>query len=487
MGPQNQPAAEATSSPRSKGLTLPVRFTLFIVGVVLLIVVVYTIALLAAESGHLVRQAESAQWDVTNHLANVCAEAKLNRNELTALNFLKEVQRAPHFLEAMCLEPSGSIWLSHDLSRLKPGALSRGGGMGRGKTVSKTLGQTRWAYTAPIQRNGKDLVVARAVFDGGETGRSVQHLLRQTAQRSLSVSLAAAALAFLLSWLAARTMTRPILALAAGARRVAKGDWDARVPTEAPGEMGELAREFNAMSQQLGELDRLKDQFIHTVSHDLRNPLGAVAMSTRQLRHEGLPAGAVPLVDIIETSVVRLEAMVSNILDTAKLREGKLTYDLRSVSVRSILSELARLYQPVADQSRKTLTLDVPESLPNVWADEEKVMRVFLNLISNAFKFTRANDRIVLSARPVNGAVEMKVSDTGPGIAPERLAKLFVPFHATDGATGEARRGQGTGLGLSIVKVLVEGQGGRLTVKTEVGKGTTFEFTLPIGGAEVTS
>jgi signal transduction histidine kinase len=466
------------------GLTLPVRFTLFIAGVVLATVAAYTLALLATERGHLNRQAETAQWDLTTHLANVCAEAKLNRNELPALNFMREARGSPHFLEAMCLDPSGTIWLSHDLVRLKPGAPNPGGGLGRARAVTETPLHTRWTYTVPVRRNGTDLVIGRVVFDGRGTGRSVRGLLKQTVDRALAVSLAAVGLAVLLSWMAACTLTRPILALAEGARRVGRGDWTARVPTSAPGEMGELAREFNAMSHQLGELDRLKDQFIHTVSHDLRNPLGAVATSTRLLRNEGLSTGAVPLVDIIETSVVRLEAMVSNILDTAKLREGRLTYDLRSVDLRPIVTELARLYQPVAEQARKTLTVEVPESLPPVWADEEKVRRIFLNLISNAFKFTRVNDRIVLSARPVSGGVEIKVTDTGIGIAPDRLANLFVPFHSTEGTSGESRRGQGTGLGLSIVKVLVEGQGGRLAVQTELGKGTTFEFILPVGGAE---
>ena len=106
---------------------------------------------------------------------------------------------------------------------------------------------------------------------------------------------------------------------------------------------------------------------------------------------------------------------------------------------------------------------------------------MFLNLLTNAFKFTRAGDRIELSARPILGGVEMSVKDTGVGIAPERLERLFVPFRSTDGATGEARKGQGTGLGLFIVKALIEGQGGQLRVESVVGQGTTFTFSLPAG------
>ncbi|MBK8576357.1 MAG: HAMP domain-containing histidine kinase [Elusimicrobia bacterium] len=460
-------------------MTLRARFTLFIAGVVLATVAAYTAALLAAEAGHFKRQAEAVQWRATEHLARVCGEAALTKNELTALNFFKELQTTPHLLEALCVAPSGLVWLRDDLGRLKIRTIIQQNPLKRTKTIEDTNGKTRWIYTVPLLRNGRVLAAAQVVFDGQETVRSVHLLLRETARRSFGVPIIAMGLAILLSWFAARALTRPILKMAVGARRLAKGDWSARVPTNAPGELGELGHEFNLMSERLGELDRLKDQFVHTVSHDLRNPLGAVATSVRMIRGEDTPARVAPLVDIIETSVVRLEAMVSNILDTARLREGPLTYDLRPVPLSPIVNELARLYQPVAEQSRKTIGIHVAPDLPPVQGDEEKIRRVFLNLLTNAFKFTRAGDRIEMSARPVPGGVEMKVKDTGVGIEPDRLQRLFVPFRSTDGATGEARKGQGTGLGLFIVKSLVEGQGGQLRVESVVGQGTTFTFTLP--------
>lgn len=460
-------------------MTLRARFTLFIVSVVLITVMAYTAALLAAEAGHLKRQAETMQWSAAEHLARVCGESALNTNELTALNFFKELRTTPHFLEAMCVDPSGMVWLSDDLDREKNLPLVQQNSTKRTKTIEETNGGSRWTYTVPLMKNGRVLVAAQVVFDGRETVRSVHRLLSETGRRSFGVPIIAMGLAILLSWFAARALTRPILSLAVGARRVAKGDWSARVPTDAPGELGELSHEFNLMSEQLGELDRLKDQFIHTVSHDLRNPLGAVATSVRMIRGEDTPARVAPLVDIIETSVVRLEAMVSNILDTARLREGHLAYDIRPVPLSPMINELARLYQPVAEQSRKTIGIHVPPDLPPVLGDEEKIRRVFLNLLTNAFKFTRAGDRIELSARAVLGGVEMHVKDTGVGIAPHRLKQLFVPFRSTDGAAGEARKGQGTGLGLFIVKALVEGQGGQLRVDSVVNQGTTFTFTLP--------
>lgn len=475
-------STEIQKEPKTvQGLSLQARLTLFMAGVVLVTVLTYTAALLVTEARNLRHQAEAAQWKTVEHLASVCGEAHLNRNELIAINFFKELRKSPHFIEAMCLSPTGDVWLRDDLSRLndKTEPLVS---IHREKTEMAENGHLYWAYSVPVERNGRALVAARVVFDGRGTLIEVNRLLKETARRSMAVPGMVLLLSIFLSWILARALTRPIMGLAAGARRVAKGDWNARVPTSAPGELGELAREFNTMSEQLGDLDRLKDQFIHAVSHDLRNPLGAVATSTRMLRGEDLPARADPLVDIIETSVVRLEAMVSNILDTARMRESQLIYDLRPVFIPPILAELNRLYQPVAEQARKSLAVKTPADLPPIQADEEKVRRIFLNLISNAFKFTRAGDKIELSAREVPGGLEMEVKDSGLGIAPDRLAQLFVPFRSTEGTTGQSKKGQGTGLGLSIVKALVEGHGGRLTVLSELGQGTRFTFTIPLGG-----
>ncbi|MBK8575935.1 MAG: ATP-binding protein [Elusimicrobia bacterium] len=144
-----------------------------------------------------------------------------------------------------------------------------------------------------------------------------------------------------------------------------------------------------------------------------------------------------------------------------------------------LISDLFRLYKPLAQQSRKTIEMDVPTDLPPLLADEEKVFRVFLNLIVNAFKFTREGDRIVISARAISSQmVECRVSDTGRGISPERVPNLFEP-HRSRGDSAADRSGQGSGLGLSIVKILVEGNGGTIRAESAPGKGTAFIFTIP--------
>jgi signal transduction histidine kinase len=448
----------------------------FIGAVVVTAGAVYTAVLLTSEARHLSHQAEDAHWTSARHLAHACGESLTHRDELTVINFFKELEKSADFVEGACVDAEGLSFLHSDLRR-----------SGEKIAAALPVGDTRRddgrrrTYLVPIRRGDRSAAAAVLTIDRERAARRLRELLSQTARRSLGGAGGVLILALGLSWLAAGALTRPIVALESGVRRVAGGDWRARVDDGAPGELGRLARAFNDMSRQLGELDRLKDQFVHTASHDLRNPLSAIATVAQALKTDDLSAESRSLVDLIETSVVRLNAMVNNLLDTARLREGRLTFHVQPLAAGDLMRDLVRLYGPLARETRKSLTLEIPADLPPVKADEEKVMRIFLNLLSNALKFTREGDRVTLSAdRGESGFLRFAVADTGWGIPPEQRAKLFQPFQSTDGAVDGARRAQGTGLGLSITKALVEGHGGSLTVDSEPDRGTTFRFTLPL-------
>ena len=168
-------------------------------------------------------------------------------------------------------------------------------------------------------------------------------------------------------------------------------------------------------------------------------------------------------------------------LDIACLQEKALVFEKKFFALGPLARELVRLYEPLARQSKKTIDLEFPADLPPLLGDEEKVFRILLNLVVNAFKFTREGDRILVSARSGSpGSLECRVSDTGRGIPPDRLPSLFKPYRSRGNAESE-KSAQGAGLGLSIVKVLVEGQGGTLRVESSPGQGTVFVFTLPTG------
>lgn len=460
-------------------MTLRKRFSILIGVVVLLTVLVYSVGFLLSEKRHLEREQEKAHWTAVGHLAHACGQALVNRDDLAVLNFFKELGSSADFIEAMCLDESGRVILHSDLKQTGAQITTVKFNTPLRSTLKDALGRRILVYDHPVYRAGRPVSGARVVFDEQRTIADVNKILTGTMRRSTGLAVGILGVALLLSWVAARALTRPILALAVGAKRIGGGDWTVRVDPMAPGELGILAREFNAMTGKLGELDRLKDQFVAAVSHDLRNPLGAITASAKMLQDDNLAEQSRDQVDLILSSVTRLSAMVSNMLDIACLQEKALVFDVKSFFLPPLVGDLVRLYKPLAHQSKKTIELDVPADLPPLWADEEKVFRIFLNLLVNAFKFTRAGDKIVISAHnAIPGMVECRVSDTGRGIPQDRLTHLFEP-HQSRGKTLADQPGQGAGLGLSIVKILVEGNGGAIRAESVPGKGSVFIFTLP--------
>ena len=465
-------------------MSLRARFFILIGAVTLGTVVAYTVGFFLSEKHHLEQEMEKAQFTSADHLAHACGQALVNHDDLAVLNFFKELGASNDFVEALCVDDRGRVTLHSDLKQTGEILREVNVAAPTRTLMNNPAGRTLWAYDHPVFRAGRAVSGARVVYDGAKTLAHVNNTLAETRRRSTGLAVAILGMAFLLSWAAARALTRPIMALSAGARRVGGGDWSARVDPAAPGELGVLAREFNVMSEKLGELDRLKDQFVAAVSHDLRNPLGAITASAKMLQEDQLAPRSRDQVDLIVSSVTRLGAMVSNILDIACLQEKALVFDVKPFSLLPLLTDLHRLYKPLAQQSKKKIELAVPPNLPTVRGDEEKVFRIFLNLIVNAFKFTRENDQIVISARASSPRwVECRVSDTGRGIPPERLPELFEP-HRSRGKSDGDKSGQGAGLGLSIVKILVEGQGGTIRVESVPGQGSAFFFTIPVEESE---
>jgi signal transduction histidine kinase len=462
-------------------MTLRWRFSIFIGAVILVAVIVFSVGFLHSEKRHLEIERKKAHFTAAGHLAHACGQALVNQDDLAVLNFFKELGSSADFVEALCVDEQGNATLHSNFKKKGMKLAAANVKTPHRSTLQEVRGQTLWAYDHPVFRAGRPVGGARVVFDQQRTLNEVKNTLAGTIHRSTGLALGILGIAFLLAWSAARALTRPILAMAVGAKRVGGGDWSARVDDTAPGELGVLAREFNAMSVKLGELDHLKDQFVSAVSHDLRNPLGAINASAKMLQGDSLEPRSRDQVALIVSSVTRLSAMVSNILDIACLQEKALVFDIKPFSLLPLVNDLFRLYKPLAQQSKKTIEMDVQTDLPPLQADEEKVFRIFLNLIVNAFKFTREGDRIRISARTFSPKiVECRVSDTGRGIAPDRLPELFEP-HRSRGKAAADQPGQGSGLGLSIVKILVEGNGGTIRVESAPGKGSTFIFTLPMG------
>jgi two-component system, NtrC family, sensor histidine kinase KinB len=171
----------------------------------------------------------------------------------------------------------------------------------------------------------------------------------------------------------------------------------------------------------------------------------------------------------------RLHGIIDNLLDISRIESGKMEMDIKPVSPGELVLNAAESFRGSAKDKGLNLTSDLPEDLPNVMADTNQISHVFANLISNALKYTPPQGTITISAQADNEQVHVSVSDTGKGIAPQYLDRVFERFFRVPGQEMET----GTGLGLSIVKEIVEAHNGELNAKSTEGEGSTFTFTLP--------
>jgi PAS domain S-box-containing protein len=245
----------------------------------------------------------------------------------------------------------------------------------------------------------------------------------------------------------------------------------------------DLARkieELSALNARLQQLERMRSEFLAMVSHDLHTPLTAIKGSMEVLANEGVGIElSRELLGIAQKNTDRLFRMVSDILDLARIEAGR--FELRRepfdlvVGLRGTIERLRRL----AKDRETTLTLHAAEGLPMVQADGMRMDQVFTNLLGNALKFTPPGGQITVTAGQQGPDLLVEIRDSGVGIPPEHLERVFERFYRVPLPDGE--RVEGTGLGLSICKAIVEEHGGRIWAESVVGQGSTFSFTLPTG------
>jgi len=220
-----------------------------------------------------------------------------------------------------------------------------------------------------------------------------------------------------------------------------------------------------------------RDDVLRIVAHDLRNPLSAIMMQASAMERLGPEADRrdpAPR-QLILRAAKRMNQLIQDLLDVALVEAGQFEVDAGRLSAAELARDAVESQAPLAEAAQLEIRLDVGQDVREVWGDRKRLLQVFENLIGNAIKFTEPGGSIVVRAAVKDDAVEFSVADTGPGIAPESVAHVFDRFWQ---ATTAARR-LGAGLGLPITKGIVEAHGGRIWVESEVGRGTTFYFTIP--------
>jgi signal transduction histidine kinase len=286
------------------------------------------------------------------------------------------------------------------------------------------------------------------------------------------------------------TMRRPLEDLVAAAGRLAGGDRSARVEIGGPAETATLGKAFNEMAAELeleaserDQLDRMKDEFVLTASHELRSPLTSVQGFAELLMmdRDSLTQRQVETVEIILDNCRHLVRLLNDLLDLARSDAGRLTIRPRPLQLAPLIEDVVRTMRAQTESSEQTLTEKIDPNLPVVVVEPDRIRQILVNLVTNAHEYSPERASIGVTARVVDAGVEIDVTDNGPGIPPAQMEHIFERF--VRGDAGLTQRVGGTGLGLAISKSLVELHGGTISVDSEVGRGSTFKVILPLAPA----
>jgi signal transduction histidine kinase len=276
--------------------------------------------------------------------------------------------------------------------------------------------------------------------------------------------------------LLAKSLTRTLRELTNATQKVAKGDLEQQVPIRSNDELGELAASFNQMSADLAQSRDLRRQMTADVAHELRTPLTVVLGHTEALSEGELPPDPETF-EIIYDETKRLNRLVEDLRTLSLSDADELHLNHHKTSPRDLLERAAAARKPEAKVKEIALPIESPAELPDVLVDPDRMTQVLVNLLDNALRYTPSGGNIKLSANRIQGSIEIKVKDSGPGIPPEDLEHLFERFYRGD--KSRQREEGGSGLGLAIAKSLVESQGGQIQVESQPGEGAAFIIELP--------
>ena len=372
-------------------------------------------------------------------------------------------------------------------------------------------GQKHFLMVTPFQDDkGLDWLVVVIVPEA-----DFMEQINANTRNTIFLSLVALATAIIIGVLTSRWITQPIVRLKEAALALANGNFDRTVNINRQDELGVLAKAFSSMASQLqqafaelkkinerleqrveertAELEVAKDKaevanqaksaFIANMSHELRSPLNAIlGFAQIMTRSQTLPKEHRESVSIINRSGEHLLTLINNVLDLSKIEAGRVTLNEKNFDLHRLLDDIHDMFQLKAADKDLQLLLEPADNLPRyIRADEVKLRQILINLINNALKFTSTGG-ICLRSQKINSTkIAFEVEDTGPGIPPEDLDKLFQAFSQTE--SGKQSQ-EGTGLGLSISQKFVEVMGGEMRVSSQVGQGTMFGFEINFSEVE---
>jgi two-component system OmpR family sensor kinase len=369
------------------------------------------------------------------------------------------------------------------------------GGMGRRIIIADTQGNvvadsaglssgqlpsSQLARGTPIVARGRRvgmLLASGGNQMGGMMGTPEQNFLDRVNRAVLIAGLVAGVVALLLGFVVFRGITAPLSRLTRAAHAVAGGDLSQRVQIHSGDEIAALGAAFNTMAAHLERGEQVRREMTADIAHELRTPLSVIQGNLEAVLDGVYPPDAEHIQPALDQAQL-LARLVEDLRTLALAEAGQLSLNLQPTNAAELVQRVAASFEPQAASKQVTLFVAMPPTRPQVHADGQRIAQVLTNLLGNALRYAPEGGQVDLLLRAEQRTVLISVSDTGSGIAADDLPHVFDRFYRAD--KSRSREGGGSGLGLAIARSIVEAHGGRIWAESEIGKGTTIAFILPV-------
>jgi signal transduction histidine kinase len=344
---------------------------------------------------------------------------------------------------------------------------------------------TRFTVPEAFNRHmGMGQVTGQGMMAGQGQGRGIMSDLFLNFQASFNEALLLALLvagfvAILISLIMSRGVVASVHVMTKASQRIAEGHYGERVQKTGEDELGQLAHSFNQMAEKLEQVENMRRQLIGDVSHELRTPLTAIKGSMEGLMDGVLPASE-ETYQQIHQEAGRLARLVDDLQELSRVEAGAYPLEKKPIEMSSLVQIVIKRLKNQAAGKSIDLKTDIPENLPPVMADQDRITQVLTNLVNNAIQYTPEGGWVTISASHTADKVQVSVADSGIGIPKEHLQHLFTRFYRVDKSRSR-QSGGGSGIGLTISRHLIEAHGGKIWVESSGdGQGSTISFNLNI-------
>ena len=294
----------------------------------------------------------------------------------------------------------------------------------------------------------------------------------------LRAGIAAILASIVVSWLISQQIVNPLRALVKLSQTIARGHYQERLEVKSHDEIAELAQSFNQMAEALDHTETLRHELMADVTHELKTPLASIKGYMEGLQDGVIPPNAETF-QLVHREASRLQRLVQDLQELSRVEAGQVPIHPQRTDPGLLVNGAIERMRPQFAEKDISLTADLPSSLPMLHVDADRISQVLTNLLGNALQNTSNAGRVQVCLTPSRDEVEFAIADSGTGIAPENLERIFQRFFRVD--KSRARSSGGSGIGLTICRYLVEAHHGRIWAESPgLGKGSTFRFTLPI-------